>query len=116
LLKLGWIALENLPVPTEVGVYACERGHTTDLVLDLYLQLDFAPAAASDALADTLDYDAVVAFFSARQPQLLEALLLPFADALLAEFSSVRRLRLRLHKPLANGLKPYLSYARARSS
>mgnify|MGYP003380093573 CR=1 FL=1 len=69
------IELAGLRVMASVGVLPEERSRRQPLELDLVLTADLAPAGASDALADTVDYgavaDAVVAACAQRHYDLL---------------------------------------------
>jgi 7,8-dihydroneopterin aldolase/epimerase/oxygenase len=53
------IALTGLTVRGHHGVFAHERRDGQDFVVDATLWLDSRPAAASDDLADTVDYGAL---------------------------------------------------------
>ena len=56
---LDIIFIEALQVETVVGVYDWERRIRQPVVIDLEMGADVASAAASDDVADTLDYKAV---------------------------------------------------------
>ena len=74
-------------------------------LVDLVLDLDLAAAAGSDKLADTVNYgelvDTVTAAFRAKRYRLVEAAAGAVADAVLAAFPRVARLRVTVHKPHA---------------
>ena len=53
------IALTGLTVRGRHGVLPAERRDGQDFVVDAVLHLDLRPAAASDDLADTVDYGAL---------------------------------------------------------
>ena len=55
------IALRGLRVRGHHGVYEHERRDGQDFVVDVTVWLDLAPAAASDDLADTLNYGELAA-------------------------------------------------------
>lgn len=55
------IELRGLRVSGIVGVLAHERTQVQPLDIDLDVMADLAPAGASDALADTIDYGALCA-------------------------------------------------------
>jgi dihydroneopterin aldolase len=82
------IELRGLRVVGRVGVLDLERSQDQPLDIDLDLVVDLAPAGASDALADTVDYGAVcervVATVRERHVDLLEHLTARVADAVLA--------------------------------
>jgi dihydroneopterin aldolase len=81
------IEVRDLRVLGVHGVLPEERERSQPFALDLDIGLATAPAAASDALADTVDYGALVARAAAvvadRSFQLLEALAAAVAGALL---------------------------------
>lgn len=111
------IALTGLRVRGFHGVYPDERRDGQDFLVDAVLSLDTRPAAASDDVADTVDYGelaqalaAVVAGDPVELPvnlpvnlsvNLLETLAQRLADVCLAD-SRVRRVRLTVHKPQAS--------------
>ncbi|MGC8667395.1 MAG: dihydroneopterin aldolase [Chthonomonadales bacterium] len=70
--------------------------------VDVSLQLDLSSAAESDRLDHTVNYAAaakrIIAIGTTTRFRLLEALAEELARTLLAEFPSVRRVRLRLAK------------------
>ena len=53
------VRIGGLRVTANVGVPDAERASAQPLVLDLDLEVDLAAAAASDDVADTVDYGAV---------------------------------------------------------
>ena len=81
------IELRGLRVPGRVGVLDLERAQDQPLEIDLDLVVDLAAAAASDDLADTVDYGAVCARVTASVGEghvdLLEHLTARVADAVL---------------------------------
>lgn len=98
------ILIEGLQVDALVGVYAHERDAAQALLLDIELAYDNLRAAASDDVADTLDYASVCettrGFIGQREPQLLETLAEALAAHLLLTFDTPR-VRIRIRKPLA---------------
>lgn len=96
------IFIRDLRLETVIGVYPHERQARRTVLLDLELGADLRPAAASDHLDDTLNYQAVtqriVEVASASDCQLLEALGERIADLVLREFAA-SWLRLTLRKP-----------------
>ena len=99
------IHIEGLRVDALVGVHPHEREGRQPLLFDLALTFDNRVAAASDDVADALDYaavcEAVRAHVEGRQDQLLETLLETLAAELMQLFPEAQRLRLRVHKPEA---------------
>jgi dihydroneopterin aldolase len=96
------ITISGLKLETVIGVYTWERALPRKLLVDLELGTDIRPAAASDDVADTVDYQAVAerlqAFAADARYQLLEALAEALAELLQREFG-IPWLRLRLDKP-----------------
>ncbi len=96
------IFIRELRIHTLIGVHPWERQARRSLLLDLELGTDIRPAAESDRLADTLDYQAmaqrIAAFAAASDFQLVETLAERIAELLLREFAPPW-LRLTLRKP-----------------
>lgn len=96
------VFIENLTVETVIGIFDWEREIRQAVCLDLEMEYDIRKAAASDAIADTLDYKAVskrlIRFIEQSEYQLVEALAEQCASIVLAEFP-VQRLKLKLSKP-----------------
>lgn len=96
------VYIEGLKADAVIGVYAWERDIRQDLVIDLELASDNRAAAASDAIEDAVDYDAiakaVIAYVGASEFQLIETLAERLAQRLQSEFG-VSWLKLRLAKP-----------------
>lgn len=84
-----------------IGVFDWERRVKQTLILDLDMGGDIRRAAASDDLADTLNYKAVakrvIDFVEHSEYQLVETLAERVAELILNEFG-VPWLRLRLNK------------------
>ena len=96
------IFIHELLIKTTIGVHPWERDQRRTLRLDLELGADIHPAAATDRLENTLDYQAVAQrvsdFAAASDFQLVETLAERIAELLLQEFT-IPWLRLTLHKP-----------------
>ena len=96
------VFIEDLRIQTVIGVYDWEREITQTVSLDLKMAFDICKAAASDKIADTLDYKSVskrlIQFVEAGEFQLVEALAEHCARIVLEEFP-VTWLRLKLSKP-----------------
>ncbi|HRD65845.1 MAG TPA: dihydroneopterin aldolase [Candidatus Competibacter sp.] len=96
------IFVRELRIQTLIGVYPRERETRQTLLLDLELGADIRPAAATDRLDDTLDYQTVARrideFAAASAFQLVETLGERIAELLLREFG-VPWLRLTVRKP-----------------
>lgn len=96
------IFLRGLQIDCIIGFIDWERQLKQTVVIDLELPCDCARAAASDAVADTVDYKQVakrvLAFVGDSQCQLLETLAHRLAEALLDEFA-LAWVRLSINKP-----------------
>jgi len=96
------VFIEGLEVSATIGCHAWERRGPRPLVVDLELAYDNRRPAASDALADALDYEAValrIAALAAESDcELLETLAERVAQCVLREFGA-EWLRLRIAKP-----------------
>ena len=101
---LDRIALRGLRVRGHHGVFDHERRDGQEFVLDLVLEVDLAPAGASDDLADTVDYGAVAeaaaAVVAGPPRRLIEAVAAEVADRVLAD-ARVAAVEVTLHKPQA---------------
>ena len=93
------IALTGLRVRGHHGVYEFERREGQDFVVDVRLDIDAAPAAASDDVADTVHYgelaESLAAVVAGEPVNLLETLAQRLADA------RVRAAEITVHKPQA---------------
>jgi dihydroneopterin aldolase len=98
------IELRGLRVRGHHGVFAHERRDGQDFVVDVTAWLDLRAAAASDDLADTLDYGAlarrVAAIVGGEPRDLIEAVAGRVADEVLTD-ARVRAVEVVLHKPQA---------------
>ena len=96
------VFIEALEIEAQIGIYDWERRIRQPLLFDLEMGFDNRKPAASDAIADTLDYKAVskrlVAFVSASSFGLVETLAERCADIVLREFG-VESVKLKLSKP-----------------
>lgn len=96
------VLIEGLEIRTIIGIYEWEREIRQTVRLDLEMAWDISRAAASDDIADALDYKAVakrlIAFVEASSFGLIEALAEACAKVVLEEFA-VSWLRLKLSKP-----------------
>jgi len=96
------VFIEDLRVSTVIGIFDWEREIKQSVSIDLEMAFDIRRAAASDSIADTLDYKAVakrlIQFIETSEFQLVEALAERCAAIVLAEFP-VQWLRLKLSKP-----------------
>ena len=98
------IALTGLRVRGQHGVLPSERRAGQDFVVDVSLDLDLAPAALSDDVADTVDYGALAeelaAVIRGEPVNLLETLASRLSDVCLAD-ARVAAATVTVHKPQA---------------
>jgi dihydroneopterin aldolase len=96
------VFIEDLRIQTVIGVFDWEREITQTVSLDLKMAFSISKAAASDDIADTLDYKAVskrlIQFVEGSEFQLVEALAEHCAGIVLNEFP-VNWVQLKLSKP-----------------
>lgn len=96
------VFIKGLAVEAVIGVYDWERSIRQKLVFDLEMASDNRKPAASDDVADTLDYDRIsrrIADFAGKSEyQLIETLAERVAELVLQEFN-VSSLKLTVHKP-----------------
>lgn len=89
----GVVELRGLEVTALIGLLPEERERAQPLEIDVDIHVDIASAAASDQLADAVDYgavcDAVVAGATAGHVGLLERLAHLVAEAVLAVDSRI---------------------------
>jgi dihydroneopterin aldolase len=94
------VELHGLELPGRHGVLDSERETEQPFLYDVELEL---PEPRSDELGQTVDYREVVTLVrelsDASSFRLLESLAIAVADALLARFPSVERVRVRVRKP-----------------
>jgi dihydroneopterin aldolase len=95
------IFLSGLTTECIIGIWDWERRVKQKIVVDLEMAADIAAAAASDSIADTLDYKKVakrlLQFVGDSQFQLVETLTERIAEIVVTEFG-VPWVRVRLNK------------------
>ncbi|HLU32901.1 MAG TPA: dihydroneopterin aldolase [Natronosporangium sp.] len=100
----GTIRLTGLRARGYHGVHEFEREHGQEFVVDVALELDLAPAAGSDHVADTVDYgalaDRLMAVVTGPPVRLLETLAARLAGECLAD-GRVVAVTVTVHKPQA---------------
>jgi dihydroneopterin aldolase len=105
---LGWLEIRGLRCPGRHGAYPGEQDVVRTFPVDVALQADVARAAASDQLADALDFAllaATVRRVVAGPPcALLEALAVAVAREVLAVFPAASAARVRVVKLDPDGL------------
>lgn len=98
------IELRGLTVRGHHGVFEHERSDGQDFVVDITVWIDLAAAAASDDLADTMDYGALAkraADIVAGPPRdLIETVAAEIAEAVMTD-GRVHAVEVVLHKPWA---------------
>ena len=101
-----YVSIKDLSVPAVIGVHDWEREVEQILVISVDMVADVRKAAASDNLADALDYSAVASTITAvvREGKfhLIETAAERVAERLLADFP-VSWLRLEVRKPIDAG-------------
>jgi 7,8-dihydroneopterin aldolase/epimerase/oxygenase len=100
------VSIRDLSVATIIGVHPWEREIEQTLIVNVDMAADVARAAASDDLADALDYSAVAETITTvlreGKFRLIETAAERVADRLLADFT-LSWLRLELRKPISAG-------------
>ena len=96
------IFLQELKVDTIIGIWEWERKIRQTVIIDLEMSADIAKAAASDDVADTLNYKSVAkriqGFVADSSFQLVETLAERIAGIIRDEFD-VAWVRVKVHKP-----------------
>ena len=96
------IFINELKVKTKLGVPAWERMVAQTIILDIEIGYDLSKAGKSDAIADTIDYGAVVARIHATLKehsfQLVEALAEHICQLILKEFKA-ESVKVKVAKP-----------------
>lgn len=103
------IFLEQVKVQTKLGVPTWERMLPQTIILDIEIGCDLSQAGKSDAIADTIDYGAVVArirdTLNEHSFQLVEALAEHICQLILSEFGALS-VKIKVAKPsILSGLK-----------
>lgn len=103
------IFLEQVKVQTKLGVPAWERMLPQTIILDIEIGYDLSNAGKSDAIADTIDYGAVVGrireTLTDNSFQLVEALAEHVCQLILKEFGALS-VKIKVAKPgILPGLK-----------
>ncbi len=97
------IFLQEIYIDTLIGIYDWERNTTQTLRFDIEMDWDIRAAARSDAITDTLDYDAIsqtlVTFVTNSRYQLIETLAEELAATLLSQYA-IPKLILTVTKPV----------------
>lgn len=116
---IGTTGLKQLHVDCIVGIYQHERERTQAVLVDIEIDYDFGPAAASDAIPEAVDYDdtasSVTALIQTRQFQLIETMVEEAAAMLLERIPKAVAVRVEIRKPAAVPEAAY-SYVRVERS
>ena len=100
-IPMDIVYLHGLSLDTLIGVWEWERKVKQKIVVDLDLGMDILPAAKSDTIDDTTNYQAVatrlVKLADESSFRLVEAFAEAIADVLLSEFS-IAWVRIRVNK------------------
>ena len=112
-----YVSVRDLAVSAVIGVHPWERDVEQTLVVSVDMATDVRKAAASDDLADALDYSAVAATIAAvlrdGKFRLIETAADHVAGRLLSDFP-LSWLRLELRKPITNAPAPHTPPASTR--
>ena len=99
------IFVKGLALHAYHGVMQHEGKVGQTFTLDLKLTIDLSDASRSDKIAHTVSYDQVVdtasQAFCAKRYRLVEAAAGAVAEAVLARFAQVTKVRVTVHKPHA---------------
>ena len=100
------VSIRELAVDAVIGVHEWERDITQTLIFTVDMAADVGKAAATDNLADALDYSAVAATIATVVQEgkfhLIETAAEQVARRLLADYN-LTWLRLTLRKPIPDG-------------
>ena len=101
----GLVQIRNLTFDCIIGILPAERITPQPLLLDLDLQLDFAPAVASESVVDTVNYAAVSeqleALAVSSQFQLVETFAARACELILVSHPLVQEVAITIKKPQA---------------
>lgn len=102
---MATISLTGLRARGYHGVLTSERVSGQVFLVDLVLEVDIDQAAASDDVADTVNYAEVAAvveaFITGTPVNLIETLAVRIADGVLTDFDRVRAVTVTVNKPQA---------------
>jgi dihydroneopterin aldolase len=108
--RMDTVSLKDVSVAAVIGVHAWEREIEQTLLVSVDMTADVRTAAATDDLADALDYSAVAAAIATvlrdGKFRLIETAAERVAERLLADFR-LSWLRLELRKPITPAPPPH---------
>jgi len=112
------VSIRDLSVPAIIGVHGWEREITQTLVVSVDMAADVRKAAATDDIADALDYSAIARTITAvlrdGQFRLIETAAERVAERLLADHP-VTWIRVEVRKPIRDGYTATVTIERAAS-
>lgn len=101
--RLDQIHIVDLEVPGILGINPDERVNEQTLRVNATMWVDTRPAAASDDIADAVNYRTVtksmIAHIRDGKPMLVERLVQELADICFAADDRIHHVRVRLEKP-----------------
>jgi 7,8-dihydroneopterin aldolase/epimerase/oxygenase len=113
------VSIRDLAVAAVIGVHNWERGITQTLVFTVDMAVDARKPAATDNLADAVDYSAVAETIATvvreGKFRLIETAAERVAARLLAEFA-LTWLRLEVRKPVPDGYTAAVTIERTRDN
>lgn len=99
------VFIERARLPCHIGVTPKERSTAQDILVDVELALDLSAAAATDAIAETVNYSEVWELARActaeREFRLVETLAHSIGRAIVERFGRVEAATVRVTKPAA---------------
>ena len=102
-MSLGTIRIEQLHVDCIIGILDSERVTPQRLLIDVELDTDFAAAAASEQVTDTVNYaevaDRLCALAIEGRFRLVETFASRACELLLASYPQLSRVRITACKP-----------------
>ena len=102
---IGTIGLEGLKIRCIVGIHPHERVDEQELFVDIAVEADFAAAAASEHVHDTIDYSLIAEELTTlaveRKYQLIETFAEDSARLMFSLFASVNSVEMTIRKPAA---------------
>lgn len=101
----GKIKLQGLGFESILGTLSFERTTPQPVVMDLTLELDFAEAAASESVNDTVNYaeiaELVTRFVQEAKFELVETLVWKVSELLLKKYERLLAVEVSVKKPKA---------------
>lgn len=101
-MPMDRIVIEDLLLRGIVGINADERTNRQDIVVNIVMWADLAPAAASDDIADAVNYRSVtkeiIAHVEGGEPMLVERLADEIAQICLRD-ERVEKVEVKVEKP-----------------